>query len=145
MFSLATKSWVKELVAKVVAKHKGGNSNVYSTDETVVGTWIDGKPIYRKVFDNLDASLSSSGWKTVVSFDDVPIETPVNAMFYRNKGTTGVQAGKPTGQVTKHVMWVAFADENGVGKVNVYMEGRMSEVVSMLVLEYTKSTDTATT
>lgn len=26
-------------------------NNVYSTDETVVGKWIDGKPIYRKVFE----------------------------------------------------------------------------------------------
>lgn len=24
------------------------NSNVYSTEETQIGTWIDGKPIYRK-------------------------------------------------------------------------------------------------
>lgn len=24
------------------------NDNIYSTDETVVGTWIDGKPLYRK-------------------------------------------------------------------------------------------------
>jgi hypothetical protein len=26
-----------------------GAENVYSTEETVCGTWIDGKPIYRKV------------------------------------------------------------------------------------------------
>lgn len=26
-----------------------GNGKVYSTEETVVGTWIDGKPLYRKV------------------------------------------------------------------------------------------------
>ncbi len=26
------------------------SSNVYSLDETVIGTWIDGKPLYRKVF-----------------------------------------------------------------------------------------------
>ena len=25
------------------------NSNVYSTDEIIVGEWIDGKPIYRKL------------------------------------------------------------------------------------------------
>lgn len=27
----------------------GGSSDIYSTDEIVVGTWIDGKPLYRKV------------------------------------------------------------------------------------------------
>ena len=28
----------------------GTGENVYSTEETVVGTWIDGRNIYRKVF-----------------------------------------------------------------------------------------------
>lgn len=27
----------------------GGSSNVYSLEETVIGTWINGKPLYRKV------------------------------------------------------------------------------------------------
>lgn len=45
----------------------GGNnatSSVYSLEETVVGTWIDGKPIYRKTFiissitNNLNLSMS---------------------------------------------------------------------------------------
>lgn len=32
-------------------------SNVYSTDETVVGKWIDGKPIYRKVINSICGNL----------------------------------------------------------------------------------------
>ena len=31
-----------------------GNKVNYSTEEQVVGTWIDGKPIYQKVFNNLN-------------------------------------------------------------------------------------------
>lgn len=32
-------------------------NNVYSTDETVVGKWIDGKPIYRKVINSICGNL----------------------------------------------------------------------------------------
>lgn len=28
----------------------GGSSDVYSTEETVVGTWIDGRPVYQRTF-----------------------------------------------------------------------------------------------
>ena len=36
---------VEEAKVKEIAKE------VYSTNETVIGTWIDGKPLYRKVID----------------------------------------------------------------------------------------------
>lgn len=32
------------------------SSNVYSTEEKVVGEWIDGKPLYRKVYVGMTAS-----------------------------------------------------------------------------------------
>lgn len=37
---------------KAVESTTGGNSagEIYSTDETRIGTWIDGKPLYRKVY-----------------------------------------------------------------------------------------------
>lgn len=37
-------------------------NNAYSTTETVIGTWIDGKPIYRKV---IPTGQISSALKTV--------------------------------------------------------------------------------
>ena len=51
----------------------GGASNVYSTGETAIGTWIDGKTIYRKVIEyGKLASLSSSGGhgKATVNFEE---------------------------------------------------------------------------
>ncbi len=44
--------------------------DIYSTDETIVGTWIDGKPLYRKV-------LSS----TTISGSNVDITLPSNIDF----------------------------------------------------------------
>ena len=48
---------VNEEAMKEIAKE------VYSTEEQVVGTWIDGKPIYRKVVDC--GSLADTGIKTI--------------------------------------------------------------------------------
>lgn len=42
---IATKEWVKSLLSKL-------NIGKYSTDEIRIGTWIDGKPLYRKVINN---------------------------------------------------------------------------------------------
>lgn len=41
------------------------SKDVYSTEEVVVGTWIDGKPIYRKVAFYSNVSLGTSYSKTV--------------------------------------------------------------------------------
>ena len=35
---------------KKVKGYMGDNQNVYSTEETRIGTWIDGKPLYQRVF-----------------------------------------------------------------------------------------------
>ena len=45
----------------------GASSEVYSTDETEVGTWIDGKPIYQKVVSVTLSSTVKSGSVATVS------------------------------------------------------------------------------
>lgn len=39
----------------------------YSTNEQVIGTWTDGKPLYERVFDNLSIALNNDNW---VYFND---------------------------------------------------------------------------
>ena len=36
-------------IKTLIGNLKSSTHDVYSTNETVVGTWVDGKPIYRKV------------------------------------------------------------------------------------------------
>lgn len=58
----------------------------YSTEETLTGgTWIDGKPIYRKVLTGLSYSFGSSSWNNT-DIDMTGIDTLVNIMAY-NSGT----------------------------------------------------------
>ena len=42
----------------------------YSTTEKVIGTWIDGKPIYRKVY-SISGDMIASAWTTLTSISNV--------------------------------------------------------------------------
>lgn len=46
----------------------GGSGEVYSTDEIRIGTWIDGKPLYRKVFTGTAPSTSSEAQVATFNF-----------------------------------------------------------------------------
>lgn len=55
----------------------GASSEVYSADETEIGTWIDGKPIYQKV---VPVTLSSSIRSGTVASDSTKIGSTVSAL-----------------------------------------------------------------
>lgn len=58
---------------KAVESSGGGSAwEVYSTEETRIGTWIDGKPIYRKVFSGTSgANETSTQFGTVENLSEV--------------------------------------------------------------------------
>ena len=74
----------------------GGSSNVYSTTETAIGTWIDGSTIYRKVIEYGKLSSVSSGnqGKINISFGET-IEKIINAsaLISHTNGTQMVVNG----------------------------------------------------
>lgn len=50
------------------------SGNVYSTEETICGTWIDGKPVYRKVIVLPSRPVIGTSWKSLgVSVPDIDI------------------------------------------------------------------------
>ena len=65
---------------------KVAEANEYSTEETVVGKWIDGKPIYRVTF---SISINGSGWiatgKTISNIDTIinATYTAVDPLSYK--------------------------------------------------------------
>lgn len=60
---------VNEAIDDLYIKKAGEN---YSTEERVVGTWIDGKPLYQKtiLFDN----VNTSSWKEIVEIQDISVK-----------------------------------------------------------------------
>lgn len=63
-----------------------GSNNDYSTEEQVIGKWIDGKPIYRKVYSlTKEYSLKSNTWTVIddIDFTDkVPFD--IKAIYTKN-------------------------------------------------------------
>lgn len=59
----------EDILVYVAIEETGGatSNDVYSTEETVVGTWIDGRPIYRKTFIVTATGNSSSVASTVIT------------------------------------------------------------------------------
>lgn len=96
-------------------------ANEYSTTETIVGKWIDGKPIYRKCYTSL-AQITSA---------------------YQNLTTVGdidkIISGDFVNPNSRHVTCIQYMIQNGY--VVVSHTGSESQVVDYIWLEYTKTTD----
>lgn len=131
----------------------GGASNVYSTEETAIGTWIDGKTIYRKVIDvGKLASVSKGNFSTVTTtFSDVACGELLRTTGIIKYGTTShivVDGGFSNLQLnpsTNHSTYI-----NDVEKSRVTLIGSSTSVKLWygkdwggykytLIVEYTKS------
>lgn len=53
--------------------NSGINEHVYSTEEAVIGTWVDGRPIYRKVF---------VGSSDDIDITDLNVDVVINSIAY---------------------------------------------------------------
>lgn len=115
----ATKKYVDDSI---------NDANVYSMEGTVIGTWVDGKPIYRKVF-----SVGGSTSQTINIFEN-KIKDVINKYgfvkyenkmeeYWTNLGETG---------------FIATIDQYGI---NVTLGTKQATGSGYLVIEYTKTTD----
>ena len=120
---------VNEKAMKEIAKE------VYSTEEQVVGTWVDGKPIYRKVIDF--GALPNSTLKQVPhGISDIDAIVSLNGVtFAKNKTATPIP----------------YVYTDSINTVSLFLEGtnvciqtfgdKTSYINTYVTLEYTKTTD----
>lgn len=110
---------------EIDAKHK------YSTEEKVIGEWIDGKPIYRKVF------YSPTNWSngTIVgNIGNVDVVININSTSCTNNGNWFTGYNVPTLENT------AFVQPDG--SVVVARAGTfVNNIKALVIVEYTKTTD----
>lgn len=134
----ALKSWVIDIINKVTKKAVPK----YSTDETVVGTWIDGKPIYRRVVKVENPKLHIATPLNVSNAD-----TLVNAVICANRinqrpNTYQIYPFYTNGDY--YTPYVAVED-NKLILVNEATGSQYSTITKAIVtVEYTKTTDKAT-
>lgn len=106
----------------------------YSTTEQIVGTWIDGKPIYRKVIQC--GALPNSANKDVAhNIQSIGTTIKCNGMAVRtsDKRALPIPDSTPSAEIVC-----------GATNTNVYIttqNDRSSFDYSFLILEYTKTTD----
>lgn len=105
-------------------------SNSYSTEETLTGgTWIDGKPIYRKVFTGLNITLSSTSWtNTTILKGDIGQIISCHGMRESDNALYSIDASRCSSN--SNYLQLAY-----------YGGGSYPSNMSILIIEYTKTTD----
>lgn len=95
----------------------------YSTSETRTGkTWIDGKPIYRRVIEK-NITLKGNSWNGT-GIDISEIDTLCNCVMLNSKSAFG-----------------GFYTQKNSNTLNIYCTSDANWGVSTFILEYTKITD----
>lgn len=110
----------------------GSTEEVYSTEETRIGTWIDGKPLYRRVL--LAVTPSSSGWHYDWYVDN-HIE---NIAFVYGYAKIDVDSHIPVNSEHDFRVWAK------VNTLRCYVESGTANLNATIILEYTKTTDPST-
>lgn len=116
-------------VLKVV-KDYVDNSNSYSTEEKIVGTWIDGKPIYRRAF------YSSTNWSngtTIGKIENIDVVIRVHSTSCTDTGNWFTDYNVPNLENT------AFVQPDG-SVVAARAGSFQNNLKSLVIVEYTKTT-----
>lgn len=98
---------------------QGGYAHHYSTDEKVIGTWVDGKPLYERVFDLGSAVTISSNWTKVINDTNIK---PIQCIGIND---------------TNVASYPLTADSDNDG---LYLKGD-NVSINKFILQYTKTTD----
>lgn len=114
---------------------QGGYAHHYSTSEKVIGTWIDGKPLYEKtiVYTPSEAITSS-----------VTIATIANAKVMRVTEATGYNATDNRGYDLPDVRssgGTKFSYDNGDVVIQTFNDSWNSSWTFYVTVQYTKNTD----
>lgn len=113
---------------------------IYSTTERRIGTWIDGKPLYRKVV-NVGQLQSTAGGKFIDFNYDITICKCVKLYGYArsNSGQTIPLPYSDCNNVSSSIM-LSLQDD---GKIRIFVGiDRSMYTECCVTLEYTKTTDT---
>lgn len=102
----------------------------YTTDEQVIGTWIDGKPLYEKTFTGLSQATNGADWVTVQGVNIPSIKDLINTTAWASGGG---------GEQIKMALAECSAVSDGV-RVTV-ISSAWNRTINKMTVQYTKTTD----
>lgn len=107
---------------------------VYSTTETRIGTWTDGKPLYRKVFNNISITSSNTD---LVDTQSIGISEVVKIYGALSTSTGAIFPIPLTDSSSNYsvIFWSGYAIR---GRASI---GSGTLVNCWVAIEYTKTTD----
>ena len=127
-------------------KIKELSKEVYSTNETVIGKWIDGRPIYRKVVDlgalpnegTVRISHNIDNIERIISMRGMAKSSNQNLLlpFPYSFGKDGFNSD---GTVKINAVPINIYEEQG--NIVVYTLSDRSEMTGYVILEYIKTND----
>ena len=122
-------------------EHASVANNVYSLEETVVGTWIDGKPLYKKTF--VTTTPSSTTETTVVDLTDFGHDMIfVKESFVCSALTSGTVTPMPIYIASSVYAFTRIWQGNGISCKVSHTDFRSLPLY--ITVYYTKTTDVAT-
>ena len=102
----------------------------YSTDEQVVGTWIDGKTIYEKTFINLSQSTSGTSWISLSQIDASGWEQLIDLKIY-GENNSGIYIGMALAEFS--------LDNSTPTHPSMSLCGSFDRTITKAICRYTKS------
>ena len=128
---------VKALIGNIKGQpgKDGSENQIYSYDETPIGTWVNGKPLYRKII----KTSVNQGVQKIYDVSDMNLDEVINM-----GGTIAQSVGSfvhiPYYTNSSDFTVVYYPKSSNQIEINTTRAGIVN-----IILEYTKTTDTATT
>ena len=128
----------KEIVANGINMQLYDGTH-YSEDELLIGQWIDGKPLYRKVV-KLTCPSTQTGTRksTTIDLSDLNIDSYVNCTSYL--ANYGILPASYNGVSDNYYSVIDNFNSNRVAIVSNWADHNNKQIIS--IIEYTKTTDT---
>lgn len=137
---------------------QGVEANNFSTDEKVIGTWTDGKPLYQKTFIFTNYTLTAlDSWRFLVDVPDLHISNSccfitnsycvASAGNFTNISQIATMSGGSNAYTKSFT--IAFDSRHLTSEfsandcLNIITSIALSNVTLVFTLRYTKTTDTA--
>lgn len=112
------------------------NATTYSTDEIRIGTWIDGKPIYRKAY-YVNAFANNSNVYLDINVENVDTVISANGYAKNSSHTETIFLNSSY----SNAIYDAIVWEESANKLRLHSTSDRSGYSGYVWIEYTKTTD----
>lgn len=148
-YSEVVNSLAGDEIAKAPSVHAVNEAllDVYSTTEQKIGTWIDGKPLYRKTFDITTPSTANTNTviqNTFVQNLDkvIDIRGIIHSTVYNTYAQDYIYYGYLINyNYSTNFNSTVYYDNGGSGGIRFKVSSDMVDTPATVIIEYTKTTD----